>query len=77
MLSHIFGLFTDPKKEWQAIHDSECSVTSCDLSYVLILAVIPPLSGYFGTTMFGWQLGAREAVKLSSESALIMRLRII
>jgi len=72
MLSHIFGLFLNPKKEWQAIHDSECSVTKCYLSYVLILAAIPPVAGYFGTTMFGWQLGPRDAVKLAPESALII-----
>ncbi len=72
MLSHIFGLFINPKKEWQAIHDSECSVTRCYISYVLILAAIPPVAGYFGTTMFGWQLGARDAVKLAHESALII-----
>ena len=72
MLSHIFGLFINPKKEWQAIHDSECSVTRGYISYVLILAAIPPVAGYFGTTMFGWQLGARDAVKLAHESALII-----
>jgi hypothetical protein len=72
MLSHIFGLFINPKKEWQAIHDSACSVTKCYLSYVLILAAIPPISGYFGTTLFGWQFGAREAVKLSPDSALLI-----
>ena len=72
MLSHIFGLFINPKKEWQAIHDSACSVTKCYLSYVLILAAIPPIAGYFGTTMFGWQFGARDAVKLSHDSALVI-----
>jgi len=72
MLSHILGLFIHPKKEWQAIHDSECSVTRCYLSYVLILAAIPPVAGYLGTTQFGWQFGAREAVKLAPQSAMII-----
>ena len=72
MLSHIVGLFINPKKEWQSIRDSQCSVTKCYLSYVLILAAIPPVSGYFGTTLFGWQFGARDAVKLSSESAMLI-----
>ena len=70
MLSHILGLFINPKKEWQAIRDSECSVGKCYLSYVLILAAIPPVAGYFGTTLFGWSFGAREAVKLAPQSAL-------
>ena len=72
MLSHIFGLFINPKKEWQAIHDSACSVTKCYLSYVLILAAIPPVSGYFGTTIFGWQFGAGDPVRLTNESALLI-----
>lgn len=74
MLSHIVGLFINPKKEWQSIRDSQCSVTKCYLSYVLILAAIPPVCGYFGTTLFGWQFGARDAVKLSPDSALLIAL---
>ena len=72
MLSNIIGLFINPKKQWQAIADSECSVSKCYLSYVLILAAIPPVAGYFGTTMFGWQLGGRDAVKLAADSALFI-----
>ena len=72
MLSHVFGLFINPRKEWQAIRDSDCSVSSCYLRYVLLLAAIPPVSGYFGTTMFGWQFGARDAIKLSHDSALLI-----
>lgn len=74
MLSHIVGLFINPKKEWQAIHDSACSVTKCYLSYVLILAAIPPISGYFGTTLFGWQFGPRDPVRLTPESAAMIAL---
>lgn len=72
MLTHILGLFIHPKKEWQAIRDSECSVTRCYLSYVLILAAIPPVAGYLGTTQVGWQFGGREAVKLAPQSAMII-----
>ena len=50
MMIHILGLFIQPKKEWQAIHDSECSVSRCYLSYVLILAAIPPVAGYLSAT---------------------------
>ena len=70
MMSHLFGLFSNPRKEWQAIRDENCTVGKCYCSYVFLLAAIPPVSGYFGTTMFGWEIGAREAVKLSADSAL-------
>lgn len=72
MLSHIYGLFVDPKEEWRKIRDDNCNVTKCYFSYVFILAAIPPVAGYFGTTRFGWQIGAREAVRLEPESALII-----
>ena len=70
MMSHLFGLFLNPRKEWQAIRDENCTVGKCFCSYVFILAAIPPISGYFGTTLFGWEIGTRDAVKLSTDSAL-------
>jgi len=36
------------------------------------MAAIAPVSGYFGTTMFGWEIGARDAIKLSPDSALMI-----
>lgn len=72
MMSHIVGIFINPRKEWEAIRDDDCTVGKCYLSYVFLLAAIPPVSGYFGTTRFGWEIGAREAVKLSPDSALII-----
>lgn len=74
MMSHIFGIFLNPRKEWESIRDDGCTVGKCYLSYVFLLAAIPPVSGYFGTTMFGWEIGARGAVKLSPDSALIIAL---
>ncbi len=72
MLSHLFGLFSNPQQEWQKIRDENCTVGKCYCSYVFLLAAIPPVSGYFGTTLFGWEIGAREAVKLSPDSALVI-----
>ena len=69
MLPHLFGIMVSPSKEWIKIRDEETTLTRFLLSYVLIMAAIPPVSGYFGTTMFGWEIGAREAIKLTHESA--------
>lgn len=72
MLSHLFGLFISPKAEWESIKNDECTIGKCYCSYVFLLAAIPPVSGYIGTTTFGWEIGAREAVKLSPDSALLI-----
>lgn len=72
MLSHIVGILFNPREEWKRIHDVDCTIGKCFCSYVFIMALIPPVAGYFGTTMNGWAIGAREAVKLSPDSALVI-----
>jgi len=70
MLSHLVGILFTPSETWKKIRDDKCTVGKCFYGYIFIMALIPPVSGYFGTTMFGWEIGAREAVKLSTDSAL-------
>ncbi|PCI08739.1 MAG: hypothetical protein COB77_01750 [Gammaproteobacteria bacterium] len=70
MLPHLFGIMVSPSKEWIKIRDEETTLGRFLLSYVLIMAAIAPISGYIGTTTFGWEIGAREAIKLTHESAL-------
>ncbi len=70
LLRHVIGLLKDPKKEWQVIHDRNPSVALVYLTYVMVLATIAPISGYIGTTQFGWSFGIRDPVRLTSDSAL-------
>jgi len=69
VLQHIWGLFVNPKREWESIRDDECTVGKCYAAHVLLLAAIPAISGFIGTTQFGWQIGAGDPVKLTVESA--------
>ena len=70
MLSHLIGILFNPSEEWKKIRDVNCTIGKCYCGYVFLMASIAPISGYFGTTMFGWEIGAREAVKLSHDSAV-------
>lgn len=72
MLAHLIGILFNPAEEWKKIRDVDCAIGKCYCGYVFFMASIPPISGYYGTTRFGWEIGAREAVKLSHESALII-----
>ncbi len=72
MLSHLIGILFNPSEEWKKIRDVECTIGKCYCGYVFIIAAIAPISGYFGTTMFGWEIGARDAIKLSPDSALVI-----
>jgi hypothetical protein len=69
-LSHVWGLLTHPEMEWKAIRKEQCTITKCYCSHVLLLAAIPAIAGYIGTTQVGWQVTAREVHRLTPDSAL-------
>ncbi len=69
VLKHIWGLFVNPKREWASIRNDKCTVGKCYATHVMLLAAIPAISGFIGTTQFGWQIGAGDPVKLTVVSA--------
>jgi hypothetical protein len=69
-LSHVWGLMTAPEQEWKAIKKERCTIGKCYCSHVLLLALIPAVAGYIGTTMVGWQVTSREVHRLTPDSAL-------
>ncbi|CAM3666613.1 Yip1 family protein [Parendozoicomonas haliclonae] len=72
-LTHAWGLFTHPNQEWRSIREEQPSVLNFILSYLLLMAAIPAICGYLGTSMTGWQLpGGSETVYLTQQSAAIM-----
>ena len=68
-LKHLSGLFTDPVHEWERIRDADYSTVDSLTGHTLLLALIPALSSYVGTTMVGWQVGGAVPVKLTHLSA--------
>jgi hypothetical protein len=71
MLKHVFGFFIDPAEEWRAIRDRKASLGQV-IVLVMVLGAIPVISGFIGTTQFGWQIGAGETVRLTTRSAAII-----
>ncbi|MFT5659135.1 MAG: hypothetical protein ACI9KN_002418 [Gammaproteobacteria bacterium] len=69
MLKHIISLFFAPENAWKNIKTELDRGTCNTTALMLILAFIPPVSGYIGTTMVGWQLGAGDPVMLTNSSA--------
>ncbi|WP_366927211.1 Yip1 family protein [Pseudomonas sp.] len=75
MIHHVLGLFTHPDQEWQQIRsEGEETIGHMYLTHTLILAAIPAVSAYIGTTQVGWQIGDRAPVMLTSDSAVWMAL---
>ncbi len=69
-LLHTFGILTHPDKEWESIRAEHESTTKLYLTHVLLLALIPAASAFYGTTEVGWRIGDGELVRLSQSSAL-------
>ena len=69
-IQHIIGLFTDPTREWEKIREQYESGNGSPLGHVLILALVPALSGYFGTTQVGWRIGVGEPIRITGDSAM-------
>jgi hypothetical protein len=72
LINHVLGLLLNPREEWQAIKQENKSIAACYLELILILALIPPFAGFYGTTQIGWQIGWEQPVKLTSASALLI-----
>lgn len=72
MINHVWGLFTHPEREWQQIRKEDESIRHIYLTHTLLLAAIPPLCAYIGTTQVGWMIGQRAPVMLTQSSAFGM-----
>lgn len=70
MIHHVWGLFTHPDQEWQEIRGEEESISHMYLTHVLILAAVPAVSAYIGTSQVGWSIGSRAPVMLTEASAM-------
>jgi len=68
-LLHSFGILTHPDREWESIRDHHESTSKLYLGHVLVLALIPTLSAFYGASEVGWRIGDGEIVKLTQNSA--------
>lgn len=72
VLHHVWGLFSHPKQEWELIRKEPCSIGTCYLRHVLILAALPAVAGFIGVSQVGWRIAGGEAVTLTQPSALLI-----
>ncbi|MGO1502418.1 MAG: Yip1 family protein [Marinobacter sp.] len=69
-LTRTFGLLTNPDRAWEAIRRDSESVTRLYTGHVLLLALIPAVAGFIGTSQIGWQIGDGQVTRLSVDSAM-------
>lgn len=70
MSAPIVKLFTQPNFAWTDIRREEEAHPRHYLAHLLLLALIPAVCLFIGTTYVGWSLAENETVKLSTQSAL-------
>lgn len=70
ILSRAYGLFRDPKGEWEQIRAEETTVPNILIGYVAPLAAIPPVCGLLGAYIFGMRIG-EEVFRPQLDKALI------
>lgn len=70
-MNHILGLLTHPDHEMHDIAVEKESVSYHYAHHVLLLAAIPVVCTFIGTTQVGWQLGG-EPVVLSKTVAFFL-----
>lgn len=74
MIHHLWGLLSHPDREWKQIDQEHESVQHMYEHHVFILAAVPVVCTFFGTTQFGWDFGGRELVRVSPGNALFLGL---
>ncbi|WGL18126.1 Yip1 family protein [Microbulbifer bruguierae] len=71
MLNHLFGLMVQPRRQWQEIAGLSEKGLNRQIPYVIVLALVPALCWYFGTTEIGWSISTGGQVRtLTADSAL-------
>lgn len=72
MINHVWGLLAHPDQEWHRIRREDETVTHLYTHHVLLMALVPVISAFIGTTLFGWRLGGSYApVHLAPGQALV------
>ena len=70
LLSHVWGLFAHPREEFQLIQKEQAERPNLYISYILILAAIPPISIYIGAAMIGWRIGDGDITRMTTSSTI-------
>lgn len=70
MIQHTFGLMVRPSAQWRSIAELPEKSFNMLALYPWIMAILPAVAWYYGTSQVGWSVGSHgEVIKLTAESA--------
>jgi hypothetical protein len=69
MIQHGLGLLVSPSNRWRGIAKLPDATLNTLVLFPCLMALLPTIAWYYGTTQIGWRVGDGNAVKLTPESA--------
>jgi hypothetical protein len=70
MIQHTFGLLVKPGAQWRSIAALPASSLNILVLYPCIMALLPAVAWYYGTSRVGWTVGDGAGIRLTVDSAL-------
>ncbi|SFU04342.1 Protein of unknown function [Kosakonia arachidis] len=64
-MNHVWGLFSHPDREMKVIKSEDETVSHHYTHHVLVMAAVPVICAFIGTTQIGWNFGEENVVRLS------------
>ncbi|MGR2855844.1 YIP1 family protein [Erwinia sp. 1181_3] len=68
-MNHVWGLLAHPGREMRDIKQENETLSHHYTHHVLLMALIPVLCAFIGTTQIGWDIGIERTIPLSLFSA--------
>ncbi len=70
MIQHTIGLLSAPSRQWRRIAELPPSSFNTLALYACIMAILPAVAWYYGTTQIGWTVGDHgETIRLTKASS--------
>jgi len=68
-MNHVWGLLAHPGREMRDIKQENETLSHHYTHHVLLMALIPVLCAFIGTTQVGWDIGIERTIPLSLSTA--------
>lgn len=68
-MNHVWGLLSHPGREMRDIKQENETLSHHYTHHVLLMALIPVLCAFIGTTQIGWDIGIERTIPLSLSTA--------
>jgi hypothetical protein len=70
VLLKVLPVLFRPRAGWTSIKSANYGAAQAFFGHTVLMALIPPVCGYIGTTRTGWNVGFERTVRMTTESAL-------